>query len=105
MKWRERRASVSVSRSAKLPDIAYIMMPAEMASAKRVNISHNGGTRLALDFDQAGDFVVRQTSARSYTVRITIPKRLAHVVPIGLNEVKTKLTEYGRLVIELQTEA
>lgn len=99
------RKSVSASRSEKLPDIAYIMMPAGMATHSRVSIYHDGGTRLALEFSAAGDFVVRQTSARSHTVRITVPKRLARVVPIGLNEVATTRDAEGRMIIELQTEA
>lgn len=100
-KRKARRSTACVSRSRKLPDIAYIMMPADMAPARRVSIYHDGGSRLALDFDANGDFVVRQASSRSYAVRVTIPKRLAHVVPFGLTNVTFKRSADGLSVIEL----
>lgn len=100
-KVRSRRSKACVSRSRNLPEIAYIMMPADMAPARRVSIYHDGGSRLALDFGIDGDFVVRQASARSYAVRVTIPRRLAHVVPFGLTEVTFKRSADGLEIIEL----
>lgn len=100
-KTKPRRSKPCVSRSRNTPDIAYIMMPADMAPSRRVSIYHDGGTRLALDFDIDGDFVVRQASARSYAVRVTIPRRLAHIVPFGLTDVTFKRSADGLEIIEL----
>lgn len=96
-----RRLVPCISRSASLPEIAYIMMPVEMAPHSRVSIYHDGGSGIALEFGKDGDFVVRQTSARSYTVRITIPKRLAHVVPIGIRQIALTDNGEGLYVVKL----
>ena len=96
-----RRMSPCISRSETLSEIAYIMMPAEMASHRRVFIYHDGGSRIALDFNEKGDFAVRQTSARSYTVRVTIPKKLAGIVPFGLRNIDIKRDADGLYIIEL----
>ena len=90
-----------MSRSRKMPDIAYILMPADMAPAERVSIYYDGGSRLALEFGVDGDFVVRKASARSYAVRVTIPRRLAHIVPFGMTEVTFKRDPEGLEIIEL----
>ena len=100
-KTKPRRSKACVSRSRKLPEIAYILMPAEMAPAERVSIYHDGGTRLALEFGIDGDFVVRKASTRSYAVRVTIPRRLVHIVPFGLTEITFKRDPDGFEIIEL----
>jgi len=98
---KNRRVTPCISRSSALPEIAYIMMPAEMAPHKRVSIYHDGGSKIALEFRADGDFIVRRTSARSYTVRISIPKRLAGVVPFGIRDIVLKEDAEGFRVIEL----
>jgi len=96
-----RRSAPCVSRNRKLPDIAYVMMPVEMASGERVSVYHDGGSRIALQFGAEGDFVVRRASHRSYSVRVTIPRRIAHVIPFGLRDVSMRPNEDGLLVIDL----
>lgn len=96
-----RRNGPCISRSRTRPDVAYIMMPASMAPQRRVSIYHDGGSRLALDFDADGDFAVRPSGPRGYTVRVNIPKKLAHVVPFGLRDVTFKASADGLAIIEL----
>jgi hypothetical protein len=86
-----------VSRSRKLPEIAYILMPADMAPAERVSIYHDGGSRLALEFGVDGDFVVRKASTRSYAVRVTVPRRLVHIVPFGIHDIEFE--QVGTLLV------
>jgi hypothetical protein len=45
--------------------------------------------------------VVRKASARSYAVRVTIPRRLVHIVPFGLTEITFKRDPDGFEIIEL----
>lgn len=85
-----RRSSACVVRSKKRPTVAYMMMPQEWAKSDRVSVYHDGKNQIALEFDPAGDYAVRQTSKTSQTIKITIPKSLAPLVPIGLTNVDLK---------------
>lgn len=96
-----RRSVPCVSRNRKNPDIAYVMMPVEMAKGERVSVYHDGGSRIALEFGIDGDFVVRRASHRSYSVRVTIPKKIAHVIPFGLRDVSLQPNGEGLWVIDL----
>lgn len=100
-----KRTGVSVTRSKSHPDIAYIMMPMDMAEYWSANIYHDGGTKIAVEFRVGGDYAVRRTSAGAFTVRINLPKRMAHLVPPGLNNVGFTRDPEGLIVIDLQTVA
>ena len=88
-----RRSSACIVRSEKRPGVAYMMMPQDWAKHDRVSVYHDGKNRIALEFDPAGDYAVRQTSKTSYTVKITIPKSLAPLIPVGLTNVDLKRDE------------
>lgn len=97
-----RRKGVSVSRSRRNPEIAYVMMPMRMASHWSANIYHDGGKKIAIEFRLCGDYAVRRTSDTAATVRINIPRKLVGLIPFGLHEIETQADPEGMIVIDLQ---
>lgn len=95
----ERRAHPCVSRSAKRPGIAYMMLPADMAARDRVSIYADRQGRIAFEFSDFGEYAVRPTSATSFTVRINIPTTLAHLIPVGLHDVELERNAEGWLIL------
>jgi hypothetical protein len=95
----KRREEPCVSRSPKRPDAAYLMLPRDMAEAERVSIYADGKGQIAFEFDIAGEYAVRPTSRTSYTMKITIPKALAALIPFGLHEVKLDRNGDGWLIL------
>lgn len=101
----ERRTKACVSRSPKRPDAAYMMLPRDMVWADRVSIYHDGGSRIAFEFSQYGEYAVRPTSKTSFTMKVTIPKPLAHLIPFGLQDVDLASNEDDWMVLDVQTLA
>lgn len=96
----KRRDQPCVSRSPDRPETAYLMLPRAMATEDRVSIYTGKNGQIAFEFDIAGDYAVRPTSKTSYTVRITIPKALAALVPFGLHDVKLDQNTDGWLILD-----
>lgn len=99
----KRRDRPCVSRSPDRPDTAYLMLPRDMVWANRVSIYTGSGGRIAFEFSPGGEYAVRPTSSTSYTMRITIPKALAHLIPLGLTDVDLERTSEGWLVLSPQS--
>ena len=99
----ERRSKPCVSRSEKRPDMAYMMLPKDMVCADRVSIYHDGKSRIAFQFEATGEYAVRPTSRTSYTMKVTIPKALAHMIPFGLRDVDLQRNFDGFLILDTQT--
>jgi len=77
-------------------------MPKDMAPMGRVSIYHDGGSRIAFQFDVAGEYAVRQTSKTSYTVKITIPREISGIIPFGLHDITLTSGAEGMLVLDLR---
>lgn len=101
----KRRDQPCVSRNENRPDAAYMILPQSMVAHRRVSIYKDSRGRIAFEFCSNGDYTVRPTSRTSYTMRITIPKALTHLVPIGLHDVKLDQTKDGWLIFDPQTLA
>jgi hypothetical protein len=102
---RERRSSPCVSRSPKRPDMAYMMLPADMVSHSRASIYSDSRGRIAFLFCADGEYSVRPTSRTSSTVKVTIPKVLAHLIPMGLHDVTLERDAEGFLILDPQALA
>jgi hypothetical protein len=102
---RERRSSPCVARSPKRPDMAYMMLPREMVPEDRVSIYSDARGRIALLFCPDGEYAVRPTSRTSYTMKVTIPKAIAHLIPMGLHDVQLESGTGGYLILDPQTLA
>lgn len=100
---RPRRTSPCVSRSPKRPDMAYMMLPRDMAEHDSVSIYADAKGRIAFEFRIDGDYAVRQTSRTSYTVKVTIPTTLAQSIPLGLSDVDLERNSDGWLVLDPST--
>ncbi len=101
----KRRKKPCISRSPERPDTAYLMVPRDMATGQRVSIYTSKDGKIAFEFGVGGDYAVRETSATSYTMRITIPKALCSMIPFGLNDVALERNSNGWLVLDPQTVA
>lgn len=82
-----------------------MILPKDMVPEHRVSLYVDKKNRIAFEFCLDGDYTVRPTSRTSYTMRITIPKALTHLIPIGLNDVTLERTTEGWLVFDPQTLA
>ena len=98
-----RRMKPCVSRSRARPNRAYVMLPMALATHWAANIYHDGGSRIALEFEAGGDLVVRQTSPTASTVRINLPCKMAELIPFGLHSVDYTVDPEGKLILDLQT--
>lgn len=98
-----RRMKPCVSRSRARPNRAYVMLPMALATHWAANIYHDGGSRIALEFEVGGDLVVRQTSPTASTVRINLPCKMAELIPFGLHSVDYTVDPEGKLILDLQT--
>lgn len=98
-----RRIKPCVSRSRARPNRAYVMLPMALATHWAANIYHDGGSRIALEFEVGGDLVVRQTSPTASTVRINLPCKMAELIPFGLHSVDYTVDPEGKLILDLQT--
>lgn len=98
-----RRMKPCVSRSRARPNRAYVMLPMSLATHWAANIYHDGGSRIALEFEVGGDLVVRQTSPTASTVRINLPCKMAELIPFGLHSVDYTLDPEGKVILDLQT--
>lgn len=80
--------TVRVSRSAKNPRIAYVIVSAEIIDhdATAMIYKDNRG-RIGIKFmDMGGEFVVRRCSSRAHRRRVNIPKEMVDMVPFGLRD-------------------
>ena len=98
-----RRMKPCVSRSRARPNRAYVMLPMALATHWAANVYHDGGSRIALEFEVGGDLVVRQTSPTASTVRINLPCKMAELIPFGLHSVDYTVDPEGKLILDLQT--
>jgi hypothetical protein len=85
--------------------MAYMMLPRDMVPHDRVSIYADGRGRIAFEFCIDGDYAVRPTSRTSYTMRVTIPKALAHLIPMGLHDADLNRDPEGFLILDPQTAA
>lgn len=102
-KMKPKRIKPCVARSTARPNRAYVMLPMTMASHWSANVYHDGGSRIALEFEVGGDLVVRQTSPTASTVRINLPCTMAELIPFGLHSVDYTLDPEGKVILDLQT--
>lgn len=101
----QRRVQPCVSRSPKRPDMAYMMLPHDMASGPRVSIYTDAKGRIAFEFCIDGEYTVRPTSRTSYTVKVTIPTTLADRIPFGLHDVDLYQSAEGWWILDPQAVA
>lgn len=90
-------------RSEKRPDAAYMMLPKHMVPCGRVSIYSDAKGRIALEFGIDGDYVVRPTSRTSYTMKVTVPKPLVHLIPFGLQDVRLERSAEGWLILDTRS--
>jgi len=80
--------TVRVTRNAKHPRIAYVIIPPEVIDrdATAMIYKDNRG-RIGIKFmDRGGEFVVRRCSSRAHKRRVNIPKEMVDMVPFGLRD-------------------
>lgn len=100
--FRERRSRPCVTRSEKRPNAAYMMLPKHMVPCNRVSIYSDAKGRIALEFGIDGDYVVRPTSRTSYTMKVTVPKPLVHLIPFGLHDTSMERSPEGWMILDTQ---
>lgn len=96
----KRRDRACMSRSPARPDAAYVMLPRDMVEEDRVSIYASKDGRIAFEFRVDGEYAVRPTSRTSYTMRITIPKPLVPLIPMGLHDVDLERSAEGWLILK-----
>ena len=93
--------SPPVPRVVKYPSdhkTAYVVLASEMLAALRVNVFHDGGTRIAIEPNDRGDYKV-SVNGKSRRM-VTIPRRLVHLVGVGLWSVNAEVRG-GMIEIDL----
>lgn len=82
-----------------------MILPQEMVSHERVSIYSDSKGRIAFEFCDDGDYVVRRTSATSRTMRVAIPRSLVGGLLIGLHDISLQRNADGWLILDPQTLA
>lgn len=88
----QKRATPYLSRNAKYPHIAYIILPHSVAPVDMTAMIYRGSTgKVGIQLmAEGGEFIVRKSSSRASTRRLNFPKWIADMFPVGTHEVSLK---------------
>jgi hypothetical protein len=83
----QKKTVASITRSAKHPRVAYIIIPMGMVpDVPYVDVMANQYGDIALKFHLGGDSRANKTSKQSATIRVTFPASVTKDLPIGTFE-------------------
>ena len=93
-----KRETPYLSRSAKHPSIAYIILPHSIAPNDMTAMIFQGGGKMGIQLlAEGGEFIIKRSSRRASTRRLNIPKGMADMFPVGTHDIS--LRPVGSLLV------
>lgn len=98
---RSRRDTFAVRRNGAGSRIAYLVIPAKYHAGAAASIYTDGNGKLAFEFGETGEYVVRKPSGAASISLTVIPSEFAEHIPFGTTEANV-VRDGDMLILDLK---